>query len=166
MGTRTFWDVAIELSLEYLHTDPTVSISVGPMSIGYDLVENISGLEPIFEPYHQSNNENGTANNVRYNLSFLADRGGVSLDGSIYHELLITNEPFTPPETFYPDGTIQTVTTTHYHLEDNNLIDTNVLIILEKDKNNKFWGKAIRKNSDTDAGGGGIFQIIAGIGEF
>jgi len=123
-GTRTFWDIGIELSLEYTHSDPTVSVSVGPMSIGYDLVENISGLEPIFEPYHQSNNENGTANNVRYNLSFLADRGGVSLDGSIYHELLITNEPFTPPETFYPDGTIQTVTTTHYHLEDNNLIDT------------------------------------------
>ena len=47
-----------------------------------------------------------------------------------------------------------------------NLIDTNVLIILEKDNNNKFWGKAIRKNSDTDVGGGGIFQIIAGIGEF
>ena len=47
-----------------------------------------------------------------------------------------------------------------------NLIDTNVLMILEKDNKNKFWGKAIRKNSDTDVGGGGIFQIIAGIGEF
>ena len=50
--------------------------------------------------------------------------------------------------------------------KEKNLIDTNVLIILKKDNNNKFWGKAIRKNSDTDAGGGGIFQIIAGIGEF
>ena len=49
---------------------------------------------------------------------------------------------------------------------ENNLIDTNVLIILEKDKKNKFWGKAIRKNSDTDVGGGGVFHIIAGIGEF
>ena len=47
-----------------------------------------------------------------------------------------------------------------------NLIDTNVLIILDKDDKNKLWGKAIRKNSDTDVGGGGIFQIIAGIGEF
>ena len=50
--------------------------------------------------------------------------------------------------------------------KEKNLIGTNVLIILEKDNKNKFWGKAIRKNSDTDAGGGGIFQIIAGIGEF
>ena len=50
--------------------------------------------------------------------------------------------------------------------KEKNLIGTNVLIILEKDDKNKFWGKAIRKNSDTDAGGGGIFQIIAGIGEF
>ena len=50
--------------------------------------------------------------------------------------------------------------------KEQNLIGTNVLIILEKDNKNKFWGKAIRKNSDTDAGGGGIFEIIAGIGEF
>tara|TARA_B100001248_G_C27087158_1_gene320985 strand:- start:74 stop:523 length:450 start_codon:yes stop_codon:yes gene_type:complete len=50
--------------------------------------------------------------------------------------------------------------------KEKNLIGTNVLIILEKDNKNKFWGKAIRKNSDTDAGGGGIFQIIAGIGDF
>ena len=50
--------------------------------------------------------------------------------------------------------------------KEKNLIDTNVLMILEKDNNNKFWGKAIRKNSDSDVGGGGIFQIIAGIGEF
>ena len=50
--------------------------------------------------------------------------------------------------------------------KEKNFIGTNVLIILEKDNMNKFWGKAIRKNSDTDAGGGGIFQIIAAIGEF
>jgi hypothetical protein len=118
-GARTFWNVGIELT-----TNTAATISVGPMAIGYDVVENISGLEPLFESYHQSNNDNGTANDVRYNLSFVADRGGVSVDGAIYHELLITNEPFTPPTTFYPDGTIQTVTTSHYHLEDNNLIET------------------------------------------
>ena len=50
--------------------------------------------------------------------------------------------------------------------KEKNLIGTNVLMILEKDNKNKFWGKAIRKNSDTDAGGGGIYQIIGGIGEF
>ncbi len=118
-GARTFWNVGIEVT-----TETAATISVGPMAIGYDVIENISGLEPLFEPYHQANNDNGTANNVRYNLSFTADRGGVSVDGAIYHELLITNEPFVPPPTFYPDGTIQTVTTSHYHLEDNNLIET------------------------------------------
>lgn len=123
-GQRTFWNVGIDLSMDFSHSESSLTISIGPMSIGYDLMENISGLEPIFEPYHQSNNDNGSANNVRYNLSFLADRGGVSLDGAIYHELIITNEPFIPPATFYPDGSIQTVTTTHYHLEDNDLIDT------------------------------------------
>ena len=120
---RTYWNVEIDLSMDFSGADSTASISVGSMAIGYDLIENISGLEPIFEPYHQTNNDNGTASNVRYNLSLLADRGGVSLNGSIYHELLITNEPFIPPATFYPDGTIQTVTTSHYHLEDNNLIE-------------------------------------------
>ena len=120
---RTYWNVEIDLSMDFSGVDPTASISVGSMAIGYDILENISGLEPTFEPYHQANNDNGTANNVRYNLSLIADRGGVSLNGSVYHELLITNVPFEPPATFYPDGTIQTVTTSHYHLEDNNLIE-------------------------------------------
>ena len=115
---RTFWDLQIELT-----SDNAATIDMGPMAIGYNLTEIITGLEPVFEPYHQANNENGTAGAVDYNLSFLADRGGVSLDGGIQNELLITNEPFSPPETFYPDGTIQTVTTAHHHLYDNDLID-------------------------------------------
>ena len=44
--------------------------------------------------------------------------------------------------------------------KEKNLIGTNVLIILEKDNKNKFWGKAIRKNSDNDAGGEKFFRLL------
>ncbi len=121
---RLFNILDVELELLDSSINSNISIGIGPMSIGYDLVENITNLESVYDPYHQSSNDNGTATFVRYNLSYVSDRGGISLNGSVVHNLLITNEPFTPPSTFYPDGNVQTVTTTHFHSDNNNLIDS------------------------------------------
>ena len=94
----------------------TTSFNLGSFAIGYNLLENVSGLGQVVKDYHQVNSNNGLADIVDIPLTWTASSGGVAIDGGVYHENLITNHPFTVPETWYPNGLLQGFTTQHHHL--------------------------------------------------
>ena len=103
------------------------SFDLSGIKFGYELNENVTNLGQQVRDYHQLNNQNGLAEMVDIPLQWTADRGGVSLAGGILHELMITNEPFTVPTTFYPTGDSQGFSTGHHHLVDNGEIGSIVL---------------------------------------
>jgi len=103
------------------------SFGIGSFAIGYNLFENVSGLGQVVKAYHQANSNNGLANIVDIPLTWTSSKGGVAIDGGVYHENLITNHPFTVPETWYPNGLLQGFTTQHHHLQGNqNIVQINL----------------------------------------
>ena len=54
--------------------------------------------------YHESNSNNGLVDIVDVPLTWNAVGGGVAIDGGVYHENMITNHPFSVPQTWYPNG--------------------------------------------------------------
>jgi len=130
--------------------------TIGSVVYGYSITENISGLGPIVKTYHESNNNGGLATSVSVPVSYISDRGGVHLDGGVFHEMMITNEPFTPPRTFYPNDEIQTITTRHHHLVDNTQIDKVTLDGIASS------GATISLEV-TNLDNGGIFTQISGV---
>ena len=93
-------------------------------TFGYELVDNVSGLTTQLRDYHAAAIGNNPPPSVSIPTTIHADIGAVSIDGGIYHELMITNLPFTVPTTLYPDGQMVYITTKHHHLHDNSLIDS------------------------------------------
>jgi len=101
------FDVTTDLSTEY---------SISSISIGYTITENVSNLGQVVKDYHELNSNNGEISIVDIPLTWAATAGGVGIDGGVYHENMITNHPFTVPETWYPNGLSQSFTTQHHHL--------------------------------------------------
>ena len=100
-----------------------VPINIGSFAIGYNLLENVSGLGQTVKDYHDQNSNNGQIDIVNVPISWSASGGGVSIDGGVYHENMITNHPFNVPVTWYPNGYLQGFSTQHHHLQGNENID-------------------------------------------
>ena len=99
-----------------LNSSPTTSYTIGSFAIGYNLFENVSGLGSYVKTYHDANSNNGLETIVDVPLTWQSAAGGVSIDGGVYHENMITNHPFNVPETWYPNNILQGFTTQHHHL--------------------------------------------------
>ena len=104
-------------------TSTNSDFNVGSFAIGYNLLENVSGLGQIVRDYHEQNSNNGQVDIVNVPLSWAASHGGVGIDGGVYHENMITNHPFDVPVTWYPSGVLQGFDTQHHHLLGNENID-------------------------------------------
>ena len=138
-----------------LDSSPNTSFTLGSFSIGYTLMENVSGLGQVVKTYHESNSNNGLEPIVDVPLTWNSIAGGVAIDGGVYHENMITNHPFTVPETWYPNKNIQTFSTQHHHLLGNELIDEIHLIGL--DSSGDSLGVVL-----TDIANGGVFTQTSG----
>ena len=94
----------------------STSFDIGSFAIGYNLFENVSGLGQVVKTYHEMNSNNGQVDIVNVPLTWTASEGGVSINGGVYHENMITNHPYSVPETWYPNGELQGFMTQHHHL--------------------------------------------------
>ena len=72
--------------------------------------------------FHRITIAQGAGESVDIPVTYTADAGAVIFDGGIHHELMITNYPFTVPNTLYPDGNVVEITTRHRHLYNNDAI--------------------------------------------
>ena len=99
------------------------TFNIGSFAIGYNLLENVSGLGQTVKDYHDQNSNNGQIDIVNVPISWSASSGGVSINGGVYHENMITNHPFNVPVTWYPNGDLQGFSTQHHHLQGNENID-------------------------------------------
>ena len=99
------------------------TFNIGSFAIGYNLLENVSGLGQTVKDYHEQNSNNGQIDIVNVPISWSASGGGVAIDGGVYHENMITNHPFNVPVTWYPNGDLQGFSTQHHHLQGNENID-------------------------------------------
>ncbi|MBJ24270.1 MAG: hypothetical protein CMB64_06320 [Euryarchaeota archaeon] len=112
-----------EVEIEFTTSGNSYDALLGSVAIGYHLTETVSGLEDQMYEYHEDLKLQTNDDQINIPFSFIADRGAVIIDGEIYHELMITNEPFTAPETIYPDGQDITIVTGHHHLYSTSEID-------------------------------------------
>ena len=93
-------------------------LDVKAITVGYSILENVTGLTSQMVDFHRV--EIATAGeSVDIPMTYNADAGAVIFDGGIHHELMITNYPFTVPNTLYPDGNVVEISTQHRHLYDN-----------------------------------------------
>tara|TARA_B100000614_G_scaffold76762_2_gene68618 strand:- start:3764 stop:10819 length:7056 start_codon:yes stop_codon:yes gene_type:complete len=93
-------------------------LDIKAITVGYSILENVTGLTSQMVDFHRV--EIATAGeSVDIPMTYNADAGAVIFDGGIHHELMITNYPFTVPNTLYPDGNVVEITTQHRHLYDN-----------------------------------------------
>ena len=99
------------------------NFNIGSFAIGYNLLENVSGLGQTVKDYHDQNSNNGQIDIVNVPITWTASTGGVAIDGGVYHENMITNHPFNVPITWYPTGELQGFITQHHHLLGNENID-------------------------------------------
>jgi len=147
------WSV-LTIDIEPLAAATEVSISI---IARYTLLENVTGLGDVVRTYHEANSNNGLEKFVDIPLSFDSLAGGVSISGGIFHELLITNEPFTVPRTWYPTGIPQGFSTGHHHLNDNDLI-TDIVLTGESSDGTQIQVEV------TDLLAGGVFTQTSGSG--
>ncbi|MDP6899462.1 MAG: hypothetical protein QGF94_01320 [Candidatus Thalassarchaeaceae archaeon] len=95
---------------------------VTAITLGYSISENLTGLTQQMIDYHGLATVGGNVASVDIPVTYNANRGAVIIGGGIYHELMITNYPFTSPGTMYPDSQVIEIKTRHRHLYDNNEI--------------------------------------------
>ena len=101
-----------------LDTNGYALVDIIAISIGYSILENVSGLTPQMVDFHLVEIANA-GESVDIPITYSADAGAVIFDGGIHHELMITNYPFSVPTTLYPDGNVVEIVTLHRHLYDN-----------------------------------------------
>ncbi|MDC0556202.1 hypothetical protein OAO34_00240 [Candidatus Poseidoniaceae archaeon] len=144
-----------------LNSSPTTSYTIGSFAIGYNLFENVSGLGQTVKTYHEINSNNGLENIVDVPLTWQSVAGGVSIDGGVYHENMITNHPFNVPETWYPNHLLQGFTTQHHHLLGNENIDEIHLIGLDSsgDSVNIVLSDIQSGGTFTQASGFGMLEL-------
>ena len=138
-------------------TSSTTSYTVGSFSIGYTLFENTSGLGQVVKTYHEANSNNGLEPTVEVPLTWSATAGGAMVTGGVHHENMITNYPFTVPETWYPNGMLQGFISQHRHLIDNDLIDE--IHLIGQDSSGDSVGVIL-----SDITNGGTFTQSSGFG--
>jgi len=109
-------------TLDLVFVGADAELNIGSFAIGYTLLENVSGLGNVVKAYHDANSNNGQVSIIDVPLIWTASAGGVGIDGGVYHENMITNHPFSVPETWYPSGQLQGFSTSHHHLLDNDQI--------------------------------------------
>jgi hypothetical protein len=114
-----------------LNSSPSTTFKIGSFAIGYNLLENVSGLGQVVKTYHEVNSNNGLETIVDIPLTWNSVAGGVAIDGGVYHENMITNHPFSVPDTWYPNNLLQGFSTQHHHLLGNENIDEIHLIGLD-----------------------------------
>ena len=134
-GTGRIWKI---VDIDFT-SSLSQSIDILSISIGYDLTENVTGLGQQMFDYHAAQLVGSIPASIDIPLTYVADAGAVGLDGGIVHELMITNRPFTVPETMYPDGQVYEITTRHHHLDDNNEIGEVMLIGTASDGELLTW---------------------------
>ena len=147
------WSV-IDINLD---SSPTTSFNIGSFAIGYTLLENVSGLGQVVKTYHEINSNNGLVSIVDVPLTWNSAAGGVAIDGGVYHENMITNHPFTVPETWYPNGLVQEFSTQHHHLLGNENIHEIHLIGIDSS------GDSLQVVL-SDIANGGVFTQTSGLG--
>ena len=79
----------------------------------------MSGLGPGIEGYLDGISDVDFEDETDIPLSYTSDYGALSLDGSIVYDFMFVNRDFSVPNTFYPDGEIIEIVTSHHHLYDN-----------------------------------------------
>ena len=97
--------------------------NIGSFAIGYNIMENVTGLGQQVKNYHDQNSNNGNVDFVNVPISWSAASGGVGIDGGVYHANVLTNHPFNAPLTWYPNGELQGFNTKHTHLLGNDKIE-------------------------------------------
>ena len=112
-----------EIEIEFVTSGTSYELLLGGIAIGYHLTETVSGLEDQMYSFHEDLKLQTNDDQISIPLTLSADRGAVGIDGEIYHELMITNEPFIAPTTIYPDGQDVTLVTGHHHLYSTTEID-------------------------------------------
>ena len=140
-----------------LNTSPSTNYSIGSFAIGYNLMENVSGLGQVVKTYHELSSNNGLESIVDVPLTWQSVAGGVAIDGGVYHENMITNHPFTVPGTWYPNGMLQGFTTQHHHLLGNENIAEIHLIGIDSS------GDSVNVVL-SDIQTGGVFTQTSGLG--
>jgi len=101
---------------------PTTIAQVGEVrsiTLGYSISENLTTLTQQVIDYHAAAVLAGSPTSVDIPIAYTADKGAVVIGGGVYHELMITNYPFSAPGTMYPNGDVTEITTRHRHLYDN-----------------------------------------------
>ncbi len=112
-----------EIEIEFATSGTSYEVLLGGVAIGYHLTETVNGLEDQMYNYHEDLKLQTNDDEINIPLTLTADRGAIGIDGEIYHELMITNEPFNAPITIYPDGQDVTLVTGHHHLYSTTEID-------------------------------------------
>ena len=51
----------------------------------------------------------------------------MSINGGVYHENMITNHPFSVPETWYPNGELSFMTKHHHLLGNENIAEIHLI---------------------------------------
>ncbi len=100
-------------------TGGLADMDVNAVTIGYSITENITGITQQLIDFKRDAVNQGAVESVDIPVTYNADAGAVIFDGGIHHELMITNYPFTVPNTLYPDGSVVEITTQHRHLYNN-----------------------------------------------
>ena len=125
------------------------------VTVGYSITENVTDLTQQLYDYHANQLAGSIPPSIAIPVTVQSDAGALVLGGSIYHEQMITNLPFSVPTTFYPSGEIYEIVTRHHHLNDNSLVDRIVLIGNGSDGNDVHF-------EATDLGSGGTFSQVWG----
>ena len=92
--------------------------------------ENITGLGPSIGDYLEGIPDEDFEEETDIPLSITSDYGAISVTGSLIYDFMFVNREFTVPNTFYPDGNLVELVTSHHHLSDNSQIAAKTLVAL------------------------------------
>ena len=129
----------------------TQTLDILSVTIGYSITENVTDLTQQLYDFHADQLAGSIPASVTIPVTVQADDGALVLSGSIYHEQMITNLPFSVPSTFFPNREIYEIVTRHHHLTDNSQVGRIVLIGNGSDGNDVHF-------EVTDLASGGAFS--------
>ena len=123
------------------------TVSVSSIGVGYMFFENITGLGPSIGDYLEAIPDEDFEEETDIPLSITSDYGAISVTGSLIYDFMFVNREFTVPNTFYPDGNLVEIVTSHHHLSDNSQIADITLVGSSSD------GKTISFMAENSADG-------------
>ena len=148
------------------------SVSISSIGIEYLIFENVSGLgTPITEYHEEYTTDDPPPEELSIPISMTSDYGSVAIDGSVVYDYMFVNRDFSVPNTFYPDGQIFEVVTSHHHLYDNSDIaeiqlngagsDGNTISFEVQNSADGLWGSGPYSVSFSQPSGSGIAPLNA-----